>query len=157
MKNLIMIALLFPVFATAWTRFVDNDKMSDQKYVQFSQASEQPVFGKKTAMLSVMINCKTEEKKLLLVHPWVLGKRPVKLRLDKEESFALYANTGNTAKILIIGDPTSQDPTRNPEGTIQRMTKHKKMLVRYEEAGGKIVDAEFNIGGLEKSLKNPCK
>lgn len=156
-KRTSLILLFFPIIASAWSKQVDKDKMSDQKYVMLSQDSKEPAFSNKKASLTVQINCGEQKYMLLLSHPWVVGKGPVKIRLDKEKPFPLYARAASDKKIFILGDDSSPSPDRNPQGVIEKMKSFKNFLIQYEEAGGKTVEAEFNLTGLGELLKTPCK
>ena len=147
---------LFAISAHCWTKTVQVDKMTDTKFVQFGVFSKNKVFSSKKAALVVAVDCSNSENSLYLSHPWIVGKAPVQLRLDKEEIFSAYAKPGNDKKTLVIGDSTASDQG-TPEALVKKMLSKKSLVVQYSEAGGKLVQAEFKIDGLDKRLVSACK
>lgn len=141
----------------AWEKEVNIDKMTDEKYVQLAQPSKKAVWSSKKSFLVILINCKEESKNLLIQHPWLVAKEPVTIRLDKDPTFTLYAEPTKDLKLLRVGDSSSSSPDNTPEGTIEKMKSKKTLLINYTQSGGSTIQAEFNISGLEKKMKNVCK
>lgn len=155
--SIFILLFLIGYKSLAWEKEVSIDKMTDEKYVQLVQPSKKAVWSTKKAFLVIFINCKTENKTLLIQHPWLVEKEPATIRFDKEASYTLYAEPTKDLKLLRVGDPSYDSPDKNPEGIIEKMKSKKTFLINYSQAGGSTIQAEFNISGLDKKMKNICK
>lgn len=155
--SIFILLFLIGYKSLAWEKEVSVDKMTDEKYVQLAQLSKKAVWSSKKAFLVILISCKSENKTLLIQHPWLVEKEPVTIRFDKEAASTLYAEPTKDLKLLRIGDSSSSSPDDSPEGIIEKMKRKKTFLINYSQAGGSTIQAEFNISGLEKKMKNICK
>ncbi len=147
MKKIILI-LFTPLFCFSWTKSVEDNKMNDSKFVQISTKSKNKI------KLSVLIDCKNDEYFLLLTHSWIVTRGPAKFRIDKLEPVGIYSEPSNDSKVLKLGDSTSSE--KNPKWIIDQMIKHNNFLIQFNQAGGKLIEAEFDIKGLDQQLKKTC-
>lgn len=157
MKKITIIAGLFLAMfftkipkAFAWTQSKIEDKMDDKSYAHLDQPSEESVFSGKKAKLTIEINCNEDHPLISLKHPWIVGEG-AKARFDKEEPFSIIA-TGIRDNLL-IGEKDS-DPTISQ--FIEKMSKHKTLLLRYSDSTHQSIDATFNLAGLSEKLKTAC-
>lgn len=144
--------------ASAWKGEETIDPMTDAKSYGTVTNSLKPVWAHKKAALGYVAVCKRKAVSLVLLHPFVLHKSVVKMRIDRQPAFYVYTEVTGDMKGLLMGDRTSKDS--RPEDLVAKMANGSRMLVQYEDAAGATVFAEFSLDGFaaeKKKVDASCK
>ncbi len=134
----------------SWEIQTSADKMTDKKEFLMYQSSNELVYDKKYA--TIFFDCKKITYLELKTPNYIKNSsNPIKVRFDKEKLLNIYSFifTDNTGAFL-------NNNQTNSQWLINKMKKHKKMLLQYFPIVGTTDIVEFDLTDF-KTKFDECK